>query len=196
MSNIPESFLPPNSQPWGRWVTNNIRQFFNKREEYDLATANAIRQLNIAIPQPMRGLLTRQTSGTVTITTAGVYVPINLASTLDADVSFNMVASGAPNVTGLKNDTDQTRTMVFIATYDGKGGNNQAIGLKLALNNVPIDASECTSFAGGGGQFGKAMTQYMMKVEPDDEVTMWAANIDATTNLSIARLKLLAHAIP
>jgi len=196
MTNIPESFLSPNSQPWGRWVTSNIRNFFAKREEYDLAVKNSIRQLNIAIPQPMRGFLSRQTSGTVAITTAGVYVPINLASTLDPDVSFNMVLSGAPNVTGLKNNTDQTRTMMFIATYDGKGGNNHAIGLKLALNNVPIDNSECSSFAGGGGQFGKAMTQYMMRVAPGDEVTMWAANLDATTNLNIIRLKLSAHAIP
>jgi hypothetical protein len=39
------------------------------------------------------------------------------------------------------------------------------------------------------------MTQYMMRVAPDDEVTMWAANLDGTTNISIARLKLLAHAI-
>jgi hypothetical protein len=196
MTNIPQSYLPPASQPWGRWVTNSIRDFFRKREEYDIAVQNSIRQLNIAIPQPMRGLLTRQTSGTVVITTAGVYVPINLAGTLDSDVSFNMVASGAPNVTGLKNDTDQTRTMVFIATYDGKAGNNHAIGLKLALNGVPIDASECSSFAGGGGQFGKTMTQYMMRVAPGDEVTMWGANLDTTTDLDIARLKLLAHAIP
>jgi hypothetical protein len=196
MTRIPESYLPPNSQPWGRWVTNSIRDFFRKREEYDIAVQNSIRQLNIAIPQPMRGLLTRQTSGTVTITTAGVYVPINLTGTLDTDVSFNMVASGAPNVTGLKNDTDQTRTVVFIATYDGKGGNNQAMGLKLGLNGVPIDASECSSFAGSAGQFGKTMTQYMMKVAPGDEVSMYAANLDATDDLSIARLKLLAHAIP
>ena len=196
MTNIPDSFLAPNSQPWGRWVTSSLRDYFRKRDEYDLATQNSIRQLNIAIPQPMRGLLVRQTTGTVVITTAGVYEPINLASTLDTDVSFNMVASGAPNVTGLKNDTDQTRTVVFIATYDGKAGNNHAIGLKLALNGVPIDASECTSFAGGGGQFGKAVTQYMMRVAPGDEVTMWGANLDTTTNISIARLKLLAHAIP
>jgi len=166
-----------------------------KRQEYDLATENAIRQLNLAVPQPMRGLLTRQTVGTVTITAAGTYVPINLASTLDTNVSFNLEASGAPNVAGLKNITDQTRTMVFIATYDGKCGNNNAMGLKLAVNNVPIDASECTSFAGGGGQFGKTMTQYMLRMEPGDEVTMWAANIDDTTNLEIARLKLLAHAV-
>jgi hypothetical protein len=40
------------------------------------------------------------------------------------------------------------------------------------------------------------MTQYMMRVAPGDEVTMWAANLDATTNLNIIRLKLSAHAIP
>ena len=196
MTNIPDSFLAPNSQPWGRWVTSSLREFFRKRDEYDLATQNSIRQLNIAIPQPMRGLLVRQTSGTVTIATAGVYVPMNLAGTLDTDVSFNLVASGAPNVTGFKNDTDQTRTMVFIATYDGKGGNNNAIGLKLALNGLAIDDTECRTFGGGTGQVGKAMTQYMMRVGPDDQVTMMAANIDATTNITVERFKLLAHAIP
>lgn len=192
---IPDSFLPPPSQKWGRWVTDNLRSFLRKREEYDLATQNAIRQLNLATPAPMRGLVTRQTTGTVTINTAGTYEPINLISTLDGDVSFNLALSGTPNVTGLKNITDQTRTMVFIATYDGKCGNNNAMGLKLALNGVPIDASECTSFAGDGGQFGKTMTQYMLRMEPDDEVTLLAANIDDTTDLEIARLKLLAHAI-
>lgn len=196
MSNIPESYLPPQSQPWGRWVTNGLRNYFSKRDEYDKATFNAIKQLNLAIPQPMRGMLTRQTTGTVTITTAGVYVPINLAGTLESDVSFNMVASGSPNVTGLKNDTDQTRTMVFIATYDGLGGNNNAIGLKLALNGVAIDQSECRTFGGSTSQRGKAMTQYMLKLEPGDEVTMLAANIDAVVNITIDRYKLLAHAIP
>jgi len=195
MTNIPDPYLSPASQPWGRWVTNTLRNYLAKRQEYDLGTYNAIKQINLAIPQPMRSLLWSQTSGTVAITTAGVYVPMNLAGTLDTDVNFNLLASGAPNVSGLKNNTNQTRTMVFIATYDGKGGNNQAMGLKLALNNVPIDASECTSFAGSSGQFGKTMTQYMIKMEPSDEVTMWVSNIDATDDLTIARFKLLAHAI-
>jgi hypothetical protein len=143
----------------------------------------------------MRGLLWRQTTTTVTITTAGVYVPINAAGTLDSDVAFNMEASGSPNVSGLKNTTGQTRTVVIIATYDGKGGNNQAIGLKLALNNVPIDGSECRSFGGSTGRVGKTLTQWIMKLEPDNEVTMWAANIDGTTNLTIDRYKMLAHAV-
>jgi hypothetical protein len=149
----------------------------------------------VALFNPMRGLLTRQTSGTVTIATAGVYVPINLTGTLDSTVSLNLSVSDPPNVSGLKNTTDQTRTVIFIATYDGKGGNNEAMGLKLALNGVPIDASECSSFAGSSGQFGKTMTQFMLRMEPGDEVTMWAANLSTDTNLSIARFKLLAHAI-
>jgi hypothetical protein len=192
----PTSFLPPASQPWGRWVEGVIKNILDSRDRVSNDVQNSLRQLNIAVPQPMRGLLWRQTSGTVTITTAGVYVPINLAGTLEADVSFNLVASGAPNVSGFKNDTDQTRTVVIIATYDGKGGNNNAIGLKLALNGVPIDATECRTFGGGTGQVGKAMTQYMMRLAPDDEITMMAANIDATTNITVERFKLLAHAIP
>lgn len=196
MTNIPESYLPPASQPWGRWVTNGLRDFFRKREEYDIATQNSIRQLNIAIPQPMRGALSRQTSGTVVIAAANTYVPINLAGTLDTDVSFNMVLSESPNVTGLKNDTDQTRTMVIIATYDGKGGNNEAIGLKLALNNVPIDETECTSFGGSTGQVAKTLTQWILKMAPGDEVTMWAANKDTSVDITIDRFKMIAHAIP
>jgi hypothetical protein len=196
MSNIPESYLSPNSQPWGRWVTNSLREFFRKREEYDIAVQNSIRQINIAIPQPMRGAISRQTSGTVTITTAGVYEPINLAGTLDTDVSFNMSISGAPNVSGLKNDTDQTRTMVVIGSYDGKAGNNQTIGCKLAINGVLIDESECTSFSGNILQFSKTLSQWIVKLGPGDEVTMYAANLDATDDIDLTRYKMVAHAIP
>jgi hypothetical protein len=192
---IPEPFLPPPSQPWGRWVSSRIQNLLTSTRRFETEARNNLRQLNIAQRQPMRAMLSRQTSTTVTITTAGVYVPINATGTLDSTVTFNMSASGSPNVSGVKNITDQTRTVVVIATYDGRGGNNQAIGLKLALNGTPIDASECRSFAGPSSQFGKAMSQWMLKLEPDDEVTMLAANIDGTTNLTIARYKMLAHAI-
>lgn len=192
---IPEPFLPPPSQPWGRWVSSRIRGLITSTSRFETEARNNLRQLNIAQRQPMRGLLWRQTSFTVTITSAGVYVPLNSAGTLDTDVTFNMAASGSPNVSGLKNTTGQTRTVVIIATYDGKGGNNHAIGLKLALNGVPIDGTECRSFGGSTGQVAKAMTQWIMKLEPDDEVTMWGANIDATNNLTIDRYKMIAHAI-
>ena len=192
---IPKSYISPQSQPWARWVTDNIRNILNKNEKFDIDTYNAIRQLNIAQRQPMRAVLWNQVGGTVVVTTAGDYYPINIAGTLDPDATFNMTASSAPNVTGLKNNTDQARTVVIIATYDGKAGNNHAVGLKLALNGVAIDATECRSFGGSTGQVAKVMTQWIERIEPGDEVTMLGANIDATDDLVLERFKLLAHAV-
>ena len=193
---IPKSYISPQSQPWARWVTDNIRNILNKNQKFDIDTYNAIRQLNIAIPQPMRAVLWNQTSSVITITTAGEYVPINVAGTLDTTATFNMEATGSPNVTGFKNITNQARTVMMFSSYDGKCGNNNAMGLKLALNGTAIDATECQSFAGGGGQVGKTFTHWIMRMEPDDEVTMLCANIDNTTDLTIDRFKFIATAIP
>ena len=69
---IPKSYISPQSQPWARWVTDNIRNILNKNEKFDIDTYNAIRQLNIAQRQPMRAVLWNQAGGTVAVTTAGV----------------------------------------------------------------------------------------------------------------------------
>jgi hypothetical protein len=191
---IPDPYLPPPSQPWGRWVTSTLRNYLAKRQQYDIDTYNAIKQLNTATFQPMRAVLWNQTGGTVAVTTAGVYYPINLAGTLDPDATFNMVA-GTDNVTGVKNNTNQARTVVFIASYDGAAGFASGIGLKLALNGTPIDATECNSFASSIGLVGKTMTQFIIRMEPDDEVSMWAANLSSTTDITVERFKLLAHAV-
>jgi len=192
---IPQPYLPPPSQPWGRWVVSNVQRLSRSLDKFQRDVNNNLRQLNIAQRQPMRGVIWTQTSFTVPITTAGVYVPINETPNVESDVTFNMSASTAPNVTGLKNDTTQERIMMIVATYDGKGGNNNAIGLKLAKNNVEIDATECRSFGGSTGQVGKTMTQWIMKLGAGDEVSMYAANIDATDDLTIERFKMTAHAI-
>jgi hypothetical protein len=142
-----------------------------------------------------RGTVWRQASGTVNIVTANTYVPINLSGTLDSSISLGMSLSSTPNLSGLKNTSGVTRTVAVIATYDGKAGNNHAIGLKLAVNNVPLDETECTSFGGAGGQFGKTMTQWILTLDPNDEVTMWAANKDTSDNLTIARYKMIAFAV-
>ena len=191
----PQPYLPPPSQPWGRWVTSTVRRIDSTLSRFQLDVTNSLRQLNISRLQPMRGLIYRQTSFTVNIVTAGVYVPINAAGTLDPDVTFNMSASTSPNVTGLKNTTDQTRTVVVIATYDGKGGNNHTIGLKSELNGVDMNGSECRSFGGSSGQVAKTLTQWIVKLEPGDEIAMLAANIDASDDITIDRFKMIAHAI-
>jgi len=194
MTTKPNSFLPPNSQLWGRWVETTLNSILAVRQKAEQDIANALRQLNISSRQPMRGMLWNQTGTTVTITTAGVYVPINLAGTLDVDGTFNTVA-GTVNASGLKNDTDQARTIMFIASCDVSGANSDAIGFKLAVNGVPIDATECRSFTGPSAEAGKLLSQWIQRVEPGEEISLWVANIDGTTNLSVERFKLLAHAI-
>jgi hypothetical protein len=149
-------------------------------------------------PDPIlvRGSISRQTSGTVSIATAGVYVPMNLFGTLQTGETLRnmMAADGAGDVSGLKN-TGDTKTLAVIATYDGKAANNESIGLKLAINGVPLNETECTSFGGPGGQFAKTMTQWLVHVGNGDQITMWVANKDGTTNLDIARYKMIAYAI-
>ena len=193
---IPDSYLPPPSQQWGRWVTSTLRNYLGKREQYDIDTYNAIKQLNTSTYQPMRAVLYNQTGGTVVIATPGEYIPLNLAGTLDPTVTFNLGNSSAPNVTGIKNITNQARTVIIVASYDGKCGNNNAMGMKLALNGVPILGTECRSFASSTGSVGKALTHWIMRIEPGDEVTMLCANIDTTDDLTIDRFKFTAHAIP
>lgn len=191
---IPDPYLPPPSQPWGRWVTSTLRNYLAKREDFNLGTYNAIKQLNTSTFQPMRGMLWSQTSTVVPITSAGVYVPLNISGTLDADATFNMTA-GTTNASGLVNDTNQARTMVFIATYDGEAGFASGIGLKLAKNGTLIDGSECQSFASSIGLTGKTMTHFIIRIEPGDEISMWGANTTGTTDLTVDRYKLLAHAV-
>ena len=194
MTTKPNSFLPPNSQLWGRWVETTLNSILAARQKAEQDIANALRQLNISSRQPMRGMLWNQTGTTVTITTAGVYVPINLAGTLDADGTFNTVA-GTVNASGLKNDTDQARTIMFVVSSAASGADNDAVGLKLAVNGVPIDATECGSFTGPSGRANEMSTQWIQRVEPDDEISLWVANLSSTTNLSVERFKILAHAI-
>lgn len=145
---------------------------------------------------PIRGGISRQTAGTVTLDTANVYVPINLSGTLQTGQTLSnmMAADQEDDVSGLKN-TGGTRSVVVIATFDGKAGNNQAIGLKLALNGIPLNETECTSFSGPSGQFSKTMTQWILHVGNGDQITMWTANKDGDTNINIARYKMIVYSV-
>jgi hypothetical protein len=191
----PNPYLPPPSQPWGRWVIDNIQRLVSEANVFRRETANNLRQLNVALLNPMRGAIYRQTTGTVSIPGINTYVPINLTATLDSTATFNMALATAPNVTGLKNTTQQARTMVIIATYDGKGGNNEVVGLRLAINNVMLPETECRSFGGASGQVAKTLTQWILRLEPGDEVSMYAANHSSGGSLTLERFKMIAHAI-
>ena len=193
---IPQSYLQPDSQPWGRWVTDSLRSFLAKRSEYDLATNNAIRQINLAIPQPMRAQLWDTSGGTVPITDIGVYVPLNIDANVLGDATFNLARSDPPNISGLKNITNQKRMLHVIATYEGYGGNNTALGIKLGIDGVVLDGSAASAFASNTTATGKLITHWITPLEPGSQVTVYAANLETTDDIIISRWKISAIAIP
>ena len=130
----------------------------------------------------------RQTNGTVSIAASGTYYPINLASTIDSANSFGMVAgTGA----ALQNDTGESQLFTVIGSADCRSANNQLLGLKLAVDGVVIDASDCRANT-GSNNYGKLLSQWIVELDDGEEVQLYIANHSATTSIDVNRCKLIA----
>ena len=143
---------------------------------------------------PAIGQISRTTAGTVTITTAGTYVTTGLSGDFDTSTANGFVQSVSDEF-GVKNNTDVTRVMRVYGSADARGGNNQIHGIKLALNGTPIDQTECRAFTGSSNQEAKLVTSWVIRMEPDDEVTLFIANISTTDNIEIRRGRIVAVAV-
>lgn len=192
---IPQPYLPPPSQPWGRWVVSNIQRLSRVFDKLQRDVNNSLRQLNIAQRQPMRAVLWSQTGGTVTIDTAGEYVPINIAGTLEDDIVFNMAASSSPNVSGLTNTTNQSRLVFVLGTIDARGAFSQTMGLRFSLNGVGVDATVCEAHNGFNDRTAKLVTHFIFRLDPGDVVALECTNVDNTRDVNIDRYRLTAYAI-
>jgi len=140
------------------------------------------------------GQIARVTSETVTITTVGTYVHPTFGGTFDTGTAQGFVQS-TTHPFGIRNDTDVTRLMKVYGSADARGGNNQIHGIKLALNGSAIDLTECRAFTGSGGQEAKLVTQWTIKMEPGDEVTLMIANHSTTNNITLFRGRVTASAV-
>ncbi len=144
---------------------------------------------------PAIGQVSRQTDGTVTITTAGQYVTTGLSATLDTTTANGFIR-GVNDEFGVKNNTDVTRVMRVFGSMDARGGNNQVHGAKLALNGTAIDETECRAFTGSGpNDFAKLITSWVIRMEPGDEVSLFIANQTNTNNIIVSRGRVVATAI-
>jgi hypothetical protein len=102
---------------------------------------------------------------------------------------------GTTDTFALKNTSGATRILRFFASYDGDCGNNRVLGLKLALNGTPIDASECRAATGSSASFAKLVTSLIIPVDPDDEVALFVANFSGTQNIDLNRGRILATSV-
>jgi hypothetical protein len=143
---------------------------------------------------PAIGQISRTTTGTVTITTAGTYVTTGLSGDFDTSTANGFIQSVTDQF-GVKNNTDVTRVMRVYGSADARGGNNQIHGIKLALNGTPIDQTECRAFTGSSSQEAKLVTSWVIRMEPDDEVTLFIANISTTDDIEIRRGRVVAVAV-
>ena len=161
-----------------------------KQTEHEARISNLERHENL----PAIGQVSRTTAGTVTITTAGVYVTTGLTATLDASTANGFIR-GTTDLFGVRNNTDVTRVMRVYGSADARGGNNQVHGIKLALNGTPINETECLAFTGAAGQEAKLVTSWIIRMDPGDEVSLRIANISTTDNIEIRRGRIVASAV-
>jgi hypothetical protein len=144
----------------------------------------------------VRGQASKMDSGTVDITTQGVYIATGLTATLDASTA-NGMALATTNTFGLKNTSGSTKLLRFFGSIDARTvtGNNQTLGVKLAYNGVAIDATECRAFTGTGTEEAKLVTSWMISVANNDEVSLFIANHSGSGDISFRRGRILASEV-
>jgi len=144
----------------------------------------------------VRGQASKMDSGTIDIVTQGVYVTTGLTATLDAGTANGMVLA-TTNAFGLKNTSGSTKLLRFYGSIDARtaSGNNKILGIKLALNGTPIDATECRAFTGSSSEEAKLVTSWMISVAHNAEVSLFIANHSSSVDIAFARGRLVASEV-
>jgi hypothetical protein len=142
----------------------------------------------------VRGQASKMDSGTIPITTQGVYVSTGLTATFDTSTASGL-ALGTNDRFGLKNTSGATKLLRFYGSIDAAAGNNETLGIKLALNGTAINETECRAFKASGASVAKLVTTWMIELEDDDEVSLLITNHTSTNNITFQRGRILASEI-
>jgi len=153
------------------------------------------------LPQPIptglpRGQISIQNGTTPTnIITAGAFVPAGVNGTLDASVSidFETLTDGD---FGMRYTGATTRTFWIFGSYDCSDGNNRTLAIRMAKNGTAIPATECRAFTSSGGAEAKLVSNWMIELATDDEISLIIANITHADDITIRRGRLVVNSIP
>jgi hypothetical protein len=139
------------------------------------------------------GQVSRITSGTINIATAGTYQSTGLTATLDAE---NVgVSLGTTDLFAVKNTSGSAQLLKIYGSADIQSGNNQTLGIKLALNGTPINNTECNAATGVATNFAKLVTNWMIELQPNDEVALYVTNKTTAGNVTLLRGRLVASTV-
>jgi hypothetical protein len=153
------------------------------------------------LPQPIptglpRGQISIQNGTTPTnIVTAGVFEPAGVNGTLDASVSidFETLTDGD---FGMRYTGATTRTFWIFGSFDCSDGNNRTLAIRMAKNNTAIPSTECRAFTSSGGAEAKLVSNWMIELSTDDEISLIIANITHADDITIRRGRLVVNSIP
>jgi hypothetical protein len=139
------------------------------------------------------GQIVRTTSGTVTIGATGTFQTTGLTATLDAANSEG-ISLGTTDEFAIKNTSGKTVRYRVFASMDCSTATTQAVGIKLALNGVAIDESDCRAWA-LEDRTAKLVTNWIVEMEDDDEVSLFVANITSDDDINFIRGRIVASSV-
>jgi hypothetical protein len=138
----------------------------------------------------IRGQVSKMTSGTITIATAGTYQSTGLTATLDATTAVGMTL-GTTDLFAVKNTSAATRVLKIYSSMDASSANNEILGIRMAKNGTSIPETECRNNT-GSHNFAKLITNWMITMAPNDEVALFVANHSSTNSISLQRARVTA----
>jgi len=138
----------------------------------------------------IRGQVSKMTSGTITIATAGTYQSTGLTATLDATTAVGMTL-GTTDLFAVKNTSAATRVLKIYSSMDASSANNEILGIRMAKNGTSIPETECRNNT-GSHNFAKLVTNWMITMAPNDEVALFVANHSSTQSISLQRGRVTA----
>jgi hypothetical protein len=139
------------------------------------------------------GQISKITSGTINIVETGVYQSTGLTGTLD--VESDGIGLGTADTFAIKNITNEPILVKIYGSADINAGNQRILGIKLALNGEVINETECRASTGMGTSFAKLVTNWMTRLEPNDEVALYVTNFTSAGNITFDRGRLVASTI-
>jgi len=140
------------------------------------------------------GQVSKMNSATIPVVTQSVYQSTGLTGTLNTLKSG--VSLGTTDTFAIKNTSGITKVFEIYGSIDmGVSISGDTImGIKIALNGVPIDETECRAWS-IGGKAGKLVTNWMIELNQNDEVALYVANFTNTNDISFSRGRLVAKTI-
>jgi hypothetical protein len=139
------------------------------------------------------GQVGKTTSGTITIGATGTYQSTGITATLDT-LANSGISLGTNDEFAIKNTSGKTIRYRVFASMDCSTADTNIVGIKLALNGVPINESDCRAFA-VEDRTAKLVTSWIVEMEDDDEVALFVANISEDSNINFIRGRIVASSV-